>query len=353
MLRFFNNRRALYGTDIGTIIFAMIFATSWSLGVYTFGSVLLETMAYRISTLAWTPVEATVVEQKIETSNPSSGEGARRTMRVIARYSFNGESYIGPEATHYWARATQQEIDHWRNGYPPGTVATLYVNPSHPSQGTWQRGPRRSELQLAAFLNPFFGAEIFMIVMLWRWLRGLRRNQIAPGIFIRSRPNNALEITWHDADPVLRAFLTVFGIGILFALLAQAFANLWMLTLIWLTPIAAALGVFVYTRRKFWKHAERLRVEPRNRIQSFSPPVAISKLDIDSIVFDVTADTSGEDTEYKGHICVIPRDGGIVLIAILSAINNSKMQTIRTRMMAEWISNQLDVPCGLRRKTST
>lgn len=218
MLRLLKNRMALYGTDIGTMIFAMIFATGWSLGVYAFGSVLLETMAYRLSTLGWVLVEATVVEQKIETDIPPSGESARRTMRVVARYSFNGESYSGPEASPYWAQATKQEIDSWRDGFRPGSVVTLYVNPLHPSQGTWQRGARKSELQLAAFLNPFFGAEIFILVVLWRWFRGLRRNQIAPGIFMRSGNNKALEITWHDADPALYAFITIFVSGILFAM---------------------------------------------------------------------------------------------------------------------------------------
>lgn len=346
MLRLLKNRMALYGTDTGTIIFAVIFATGWSLGVYTFGSLLLETMAYRMSTLGWTPVAATVVELKIDTATPSSGESARRTMRAVARYEFNGESYIGPEPGAYWSQVTKQEVDSWHDTFRPGAVVTLYVDPSQPLQGTWQRGLRRSDLQLAAFLNPFFGAEIFILAVLWRWIRGLRRNQIAPGIFMRNSSNHSLEITWHDGDPMMCAFITMFVIGILLALLAQAFSNVWILTLIWLTPIATALGVFVHAKRGFWTHAERWLVQPKHCVQSFSPSVAFSSFDIGSIVFDVTVDTSGEDSAYEGHIRVLRRDGTTVPLADLSGVNNSKMQHVRTRMMAEWLANALAVPCA-------
>ncbi len=168
---------ALCGADIGTIIFANIFVTGWSLAVCAFGSVFLETMACRISTLGWMPVKATVVAQKVETGTPSSGESARRTTRVIARYNFDGESYNGAEPSPFWAQATTQEIDSWWDRFRPGSVVALYINPSQPTQGTWQCGARRSELQLTAFLNSFFGAEIFTLVVLWRWFRGLRLNR--------------------------------------------------------------------------------------------------------------------------------------------------------------------------------
>lgn len=106
-----------------------------------------------------------------------------------------------------------------------------------------------------------------------------------------------------------------------------------------------AFGAFVHLKRTFWTRSERLLVEPRNRIQSFSPTVAISKLDIYSIVFDVTVDMSGEDTTYLGRISVVRRQGDTVSLAELPATNNWKLQYIRTRMMTEWISNQLAVPC--------
>lgn len=337
---------ALYGTTLGTILLFAILVPLWSAGVFVFASTLLDTMTYRLSTLRWTPVDATIIEQKIEAATPASDGRERRRLRVIARYQLHGESYVGPEPGPVWAQATQLEIDSWRDTFSPGSVVTLYVDPSAPLQGTWQRGLRRPELQQVAFFSPLLGGQLMICIALWRWFRGLPRNQIAPQIFIRSRTDKSLEITWYDADPAYLALVIILLVGLAFAVLAQAFSNVWILSLLWLAPIVMALGVFVRTQRAFWSHDERLIVQPGQSIQSFSPTVAFSKLDIDSIVFDVTSHASDDDTKYTGHLRVVRRDGVTAPLASLPNGNDYTAEYVRARMMAKWIANALGVPCA-------
>ena len=345
MLAWFRHRCALFGSTVSGVIFAVVFFTMWTVGVGVFSWELADDLADMVPTLLWQPVTATVTDQTITTVKVRENERPRRLHRVTCEYELNGVRYSGPDDSPRKYIMSKAEVEAWKEKFQPGSKVTLFVNPTRPTQGVFRRGIEKTRLQLLIVLTPFWGVELLLAIVGFWWIRGLSRNETAPGVFTRSAGVDSLEVAWNRVPCGAAALVSTAAAGFLCALLSGAFENLWILSAIGLLPFVATFAAWRWERKRFWTGECRLFVSSSTRsLKRTGSNVALSAHDVAAFTYALKHDSDSDGVQTTiGSVYATHHDESVELIAEFSASYSRLGASTTVKMFAEWLATAIGV----------